>query len=80
MAPDEIELFFSWKYDDELGFDPLVCIELTNSQTLIAYIHDWNDPLEKDYIYIQEEDDSSGRLPINIIKSINWLNNLSLLN
>ncbi|UKS29641.1 hypothetical protein LOZ80_12175 [Paenibacillus sp. HWE-109] len=75
MGPEEIELFFSWKYDDERGFDPLVCIELKNSQTLIAYIHGWwNEPFpEKDCLYIQEENDDSGSLPINIIKSINWL-------
>lgn len=66
LQRSEVEAFFSQDDED----DSMVHIELNDSRTLIGYIHGWEDPPYEDWIYFQEEDDTSGRIPRDMIKSI----------
>lgn len=68
MERHEVEAFFSQHSED----DSQVQIELHDSRTLIGYIHGWEKPPHEDWVYFQETDDTSGRIPRDIIKSIKW--------
>jgi hypothetical protein len=78
MERNEIEAFFLPESDEFEDDDYLVNVELTNGATYTGHIYDWDSDREDCIIFAEEEPHSMGILSIKAIKSVRWVNRISL--